>query len=212
MNIVKRPLTPEQIVGAALELIDRERLEALSMRRLGQTLDVEAMSLYHYFPSKAALLEGVVERVLGELEFAPPGGLSWQQQLRQAARSFRALLLRHPHVIALIARLQLASPGALRAASGAMALLREAGFDPDTAYSAFCFVDAYVLGFAFWEIGSRPYREGEVPIEAPPPGADPYLALLVPRLATTNCDESFEFGLDLIDRSLTHLLARTSHA
>ncbi len=207
MAVVKRALTPEHVTAAALELIDRDGLEALSMRRLGEALGVEAMSLYHHIPSKTALLDAVVERALGELEFAPPVDTPWQQQFRQAARGFRALLLRHPHLIPLIARQQLASPGALRAAGGAMALLRAAGFDPETALQVFCFVDSYVLGFAFWEVGSRPRRTGEEPILAAPPGADPYLALLVPRLESMDCDASFEFGLDLTERSLDALLA-----
>lgn len=77
-----------------------------------------------------------------------------------------------------------------------MALLRAAGFDAPTALRVLATVHSYVIGFAFWEAGTAPFRAGRA---APlPEGADPYLVELIPQVATTSCDESFEFGLGLM--------------
>src|SRR5207237_7828457 len=103
-------LTRERIAVAAVALIDGEGLDALSMRRLGSALDVEAMSLYRHFPSKAALLEAVVGRLLAELLLPVPGIVPWQESFRTLARDYRRLLLRHPNAIPLLATLQLSNP------------------------------------------------------------------------------------------------------
>src|SRR5438105_14591638 len=116
-------LSRERIAAAAVAVIDGEGLDALSMRRLGAELGVEAMSLYRHFPSKAALLEAVVGRLLAELLLPVPGIVPWQESFRTLARDYRRLLLRHPNAIPLLATLQLSNPGALGAAGAVMALL-----------------------------------------------------------------------------------------
>src|SRR2546430_14954368 len=118
----RQPLTPERILDAAIELIDRDGLEALSMRHLGSALSVEAMSLYRHFASKTALLEGVVGRLLAELLLPVPGSAPWQESFRALARGYRQLLLRHPNAIPLLATLQLSNPRALGAAGAGLAL------------------------------------------------------------------------------------------
>src|SRR5438445_219376 len=87
-------LSRERIVAAAVSLIDTEGLDALSMRRLGHALDVEAMSLYRHFPSKGALLEAVVARLLAELPVPAPTAARWQDAFRAVARAYRALRAR----------------------------------------------------------------------------------------------------------------------
>src|SRR3989442_9621579 len=159
----RKPLTTERIVEAAIELIDREGLGALSMRRLGAALGVEAMSLYRHFPSKAALLEFVVGRLLAELLLPVPGSAPWQDSFRALARDYRQLLLRHPNAIPLLATLQLSNPGALGAAGAVMALLRDAGFDARTAFHVLATADSYVIGFAYWEAGTAAIRGSEPP-------------------------------------------------
>src|SRR6059036_3915048 len=106
----RKPLSAERIVEAAIELVDHEGLDALSMRHLGAALDVEAMSLYRHFPSKAVLLECVVARLLAELLLPVPGSAPWQESFRALARDYRQLL-RHPNAIPLLATLQLSNPG-----------------------------------------------------------------------------------------------------
>src|SRR5438093_9069858 len=97
----RKPLSAERIVEAAIELVADEGLDALSMRRLGAALGVEAMSLYRHFPSKAVLLEAVVGRLLAELLLPIPATAPWQDSFRALARDDRQLLLRHPNPIPL---------------------------------------------------------------------------------------------------------------
>src|SRR2546426_3647525 len=170
----RKPLTAERIVEAAIALVDREGLDALSMRRLGAALDVEAMSLYRHFPSKAVLLESVVARLLAELVLPVPRSAPWQDSFRALARDYRQLLLRHPNAIPLLATLQLSNPGALGAAGAVMALLRDAGFDARTAFHVLATADSYVIGFAYWEAGTAAIRGSEPP-PLPAGGHPPHL-------------------------------------
>jgi AcrR family transcriptional regulator len=103
------------VLAAALEIIDRDGADALSMRRLARALDRDPMILYRHAPNKAALLDGVAETVLARLrvDSADP---DWAGQLREVARRFRALALAHPHVVPLIVTRPLATPLGLRPA------------------------------------------------------------------------------------------------
>jgi AcrR family transcriptional regulator len=200
----RRPLSTERIVEAAIGLVDGEGLEALSMRRLGAALGVEAMSLYRHFPSKAALLEALVGRLLAELLLPLPGSAPWQESFRALARDYRQLLLRHPNAIPLLATLQLNNPAALGAAGAVMALLRNAGFDARTAFHVLATVESYVIGFAYWEAGTAGLRGGE-PRPAMPAGADPYIVENWNEISGADCAAAFEFGLDSFVAGLEHM-------
>jgi AcrR family transcriptional regulator len=193
----RRPLTAQRILDSAIELIDRDGLDELSMRHLGAALGVEAMALYRHFPSKGALLEAVVGRLLAELVLPVPGSAPWQESFRALARDYRSLLLRHPNAIPLLATLQLSNPAALGAAGAVMAVLREAGFDARTAFHVLSTAESYVIGFAYWEAGTAALRvDGAAPPPLPP-GADPYILENWAEIATADCAVAFEFGLDV---------------
>jgi hypothetical protein len=84
-----------------------------------------------------------------------------------------------------------------------MAQLRAAGFDAQTALKTLATITSYVIGVAQWEVGTAPFRaEGARESFVLPPDADPYLVELLPQLAEDDCDETFEFGLDVIVRGL----------
>ena len=197
----RAPLTRERIAQAALAVVDRDGLEALSMRHLGAELGVEGMAVYRYFPNKAAVLAGVVEVLLAELVIPPPSDVPWPEVFREVSRAYRALLLRHPHAIPLLAALPLTDPAAAHAAGGVMALLRAAGFDAQIALKTLATITSYVVGVAQWEVGTAPFRAPGRDVTLPP-DADPYLVELLPQLAEDDCDETFEFGLDVIVRGL----------
>src|SRR5215217_6386785 len=102
MAVVKRrPLSRRRILEAAVRFVDREGLDALSMRKLGSELGVEAMSLYNHVPNKSALLDGMVEVLLGELEI-PPEDEGWERRVKEAYRAFRRLAHEHPNVFPLL--------------------------------------------------------------------------------------------------------------
>src|ERR1700722_10285679 len=141
-------------LAAALQIIHRDGAGALSMRRLARALGRDPMILYRHAPNKAALLDGVAETVLAQLD-VDPSDPDWAGQLRAVARSYRALALAHPHVVPLIVTRPLATPlglrppGTLRPLEDILALLTRAGFSPPDAlhiYRAlFGFLHGHVL-------------------------------------------------------------------
>jgi AcrR family transcriptional regulator len=191
-------LTAERIVQAAVALVDREGIDALSMRRLGAALGVEAMSLYRHFPSKNALLEALAARLLAELEVPPARGTVWQESFRALARGYRSLLLRHPNAIPLLATLQLSSPGALAAAGAVLSLLSSGGFDARTSLYVLATGQSFVIGFAYWEAGTASLRSERSVHPPVPAGANPYLVEHWNELTEQDCDAAFEFGLDVL--------------
>jgi AcrR family transcriptional regulator len=197
-SAARPPLTTARILDAAVELLDRDSLEALSMRHLGSALGVEAMSLYRHFPSKVRLLEALAGRLLEELRLPASGGAPWTLSVRVLARDYRQLLLRHPNAIPLLATLQLSNPGALGPAGAVMALLRDAGFDAKTSMHALATAVSYVIGFAYWEAGTASLRAGASDPPPLPAVADPYITERWSEIARADCDEAFEFGLDVL--------------
>ena len=154
------PLTRERVLDAALTLADREGLEALSMRKLGQALGVEAMSLYNHVANKDDVLDGIVDLVMGEIHVAVE--LPWREALRQRSSSAHDVLLAHPWAAALIeSRLH---PGRLRLAhhNALIGVLRGAGFPMDLTYRAFLTLDSYIYGFILQEV-SWPFTRAERP-------------------------------------------------
>src|SRR5213593_1929013 len=92
----RKPLSRETIERRALALIERDGLAAFSMRRLADALGCEAMSIYHHFPSKAHLMDALVDLMLAEARVAEAGEGDWLERLRRTAHSFRAMALKHP--------------------------------------------------------------------------------------------------------------------
>ncbi|HET7353516.1 MAG TPA: TetR/AcrR family transcriptional regulator C-terminal domain-containing protein, partial [Gaiellaceae bacterium] len=149
------PLRPERILDAAIALADDAGLEALSMRRLGQTLGVEAMSLYNHVANKDAILDGMVARVLAQVEL-PGEGDDWEEELRRCAASLHEALRRHPWACSLVMA-PASGPDALAARlryiDALLRTLREAGFTPEQAYHAYHAIDGHTVGFTMWELG-----------------------------------------------------------
>ena len=144
----------ESVLSAALEIIDADGVEGLSMRRLGRALDRDPMSLYRHASTKAELLDGVAESVLAELS-VDTADADWSGQLRTVARQFRALALAHPNVVPLLVTRPLATPiamrplGTLRPLEAILEMLIRAGFsDVDALHvyrSFYGFIQGHVL-------------------------------------------------------------------
>jgi TetR/AcrR family transcriptional regulator, tetracycline repressor protein len=173
--VQKRPLTRERILDAALEILDRDGMEKLSMRRIGDALGVEAMSLYNHVGSKSQLLDGIHERILLSLE-PPKKARTWQAYARHQASALHRALLAHPNAIPLFATRPAATPAAIERLDRYLDVLLGAGFKPLDALSVVQLVSQLVVGHAMWatsiEIGERvletwtPDRELEMGIDA----------------------------------------------
>lgn len=153
----KTRLSRELVLSTALALVDSEGLEALTMRRLGQELNRDPMSLYRYAANRAALLDGVTELVLNELAIFPQDP-DWQSQLRQIAHDLRLLALRHPNVVPLLVTRPLSTPlglrplGTLRPLEQILALLIDAGFEPADALHVYRAYYGFLYGHILNEL------------------------------------------------------------
>lgn len=150
------PLNRNLVLTAALALIDREGLEALTMRRLGTELGIEAMSLYNHVKDRSDLLDGLVELLIGEgpTPRGPRG--PWDRQLFRLFKSYYATLRLHPALLPVIATRPANTIAALAAVERGLAILHDAGF-PDRAaiYSLDC-ISAFVVGHALLDVGNAP--------------------------------------------------------
>jgi TetR/AcrR family tetracycline transcriptional repressor len=195
----RRPLSRRRILEAAVRFVDREGLEALSMRKLGSELGVEAMSLYNHVPNKSALLDGMVEVLLGELEI-PPEDEGWERRIREAYRAFRRLAHEHPNVFPLLVVRSPDTMDGVWLVEEFLKTLRDAGFEPQTALYAFRVLSSYASGYAMAEIrgfAMEPAggRLGAVTLS---PDDFPHIHELDTPLRKVDHDAEFEFGLDLI--------------
>lgn len=139
------------ILSTAVALVDREGLAGLNMRALAQELGVGTMSLYHYVPNKDALLDGIVETLLCNIEIPGDSEGTWDERACRMARSFRSVCLRHPNCVSVIVTRPFATPASLPPCEAALSLLAEGGCDAEHALIAFRAIVAYILGFVTME-------------------------------------------------------------
>lgn len=210
-------ITREVVLAAALEIIDRDGVDALSMRRLARALDRDPMIVYRHAPNKAALLDGVAETVLAQLKVDPTDP-DWIAQLRTVARDYRSLALAHPRVVPLLVTRPLATPlalrpqGTLRPLEDILTLLTTAGFSPPAAlhiYRAlFGFLHGHVLD-ELQELIDNPAETDDLlrlGLHRLPIDQFPLLRSLAPVLATYDGATELERRLDILLTGLTTTL------
>ena len=161
------PRCPERVLRAALALVDEEGVEALTMRRLGRELGVEAMSLYGYVDSKEDLIEGVVEQVFREMPLIAPGPGEWQVRLRRHAAVYRKVLLDHPNVVRLVARRPLDTEGIAAFVDSAVAELRSLGLDLKMADRVLGIIAGFAQGHVSEQVGDELRPRPSAPVERP---------------------------------------------
>ena len=145
---MKRPgLTRERIVATAMQMADRDGLDAVTLRRIAARMKVHVTSLYNHVPTKDAVLDGVVERLIAEAEL-PTTSATWQDWVREFASSMRAVAQRHPGAFAAFHHRPVQGPEASAAVEAALAVFGAAGFDDAESYSAVKSVTFAVLGLA----------------------------------------------------------------
>jgi AcrR family transcriptional regulator len=200
------PLTRERVLHAAVALADESGSESLSMRKLGEAVGVEAMSLYHHVANKEDLLDGMIDVVFGEIDL-PAGGDDWKTAMRQRGVSARRVLSRHGWAIGFMESRSSPGPATLRHHDAVLGCLRDAGFSIELAAHAFSVLDSYIYGFALQE-RSLPFTTPEETAELAqdiladlPADAYPHLAELTAQHVLQpgyDYGNEFEFGLDLI--------------
>jgi AcrR family transcriptional regulator len=200
------PLSRDQVLRAAVAFADDHGIGSLSMRKLGDVLGVEAMSLYNHVASKGELLDGMIDLVFAEIDL-PAAGAEWKQAMRQRAVSARQALSRHRWAIGLMESRSSPGPATLRHHDTVIGSLRQAGFSVEMAAHAFSVLDSYTYGFALQE-ASLPFETGEQTAELAetimaqfPLHEYPHLTeLTVSHVLQPgyNYGDEYEFGLALI--------------
>ena len=152
-------LSRDRVLRAAVTRADQDGISSLSMRKLGEALGVEAMSLYNHVASKSDLLDGMIDIVFGEIDL-PSGDGDWKAAMRRRAISARQVLRRHPWAIGLMESRTSPGPATLRHHDAVLGCLRQAGFSIDLTAHAYALLDSYVYGFALQE-ASLPFGSGE---------------------------------------------------
>lgn len=221
----RRTLSREQIIETAIDFVDKRGLTALTMRRLGKELRVEAMSLYRYVNGREDLLEGIVDHMVAELHLRPDDEQlqptnGWQAYLVWLAHGVRALAREHPNVFPLIATRHPAAPWlrpplrSLRVVEDFLTMLISRGFSDARAVMAYRAFSSFLLGHLLLEVtvlgaqtspADEPLDEGESDV----PNADqeldldkyPHVQRLEAQLSEDHAAAEFEQALeDLLDR------------
>ncbi|MGZ4289687.1 MAG: TetR/AcrR family transcriptional regulator C-terminal domain-containing protein [Gaiellaceae bacterium] len=209
----RKPLNRERILETAVEFADEHGIEALSMRKLGQSVGYEAMSLYNHVTNKDDLLDGMLDLVLAEMQ--PPAQDGGLPAIRAAAVSAHEALQRHPWAAGLLMAPARVRPARLEFMNGLLAAFRNAGFSAETTYHAYHAIDAHVIGFSLWqsthdfslpeEIGDdlRAFLDRMIPVETYPYLHEHGLQHLED--GAYKDVSAFEFALDLLLESLARL-------
>jgi AcrR family transcriptional regulator len=200
------PLSKERILRTAVRMADQQGVAALTMRKLAETLGVEAMSLYYYVADKDEILDGMVDLVFGEIDL-PSREADWKAAMRQRAISARDALTRHPWAIGVMESRANPGPATLRHHDAVIGNLRQAGFTIAQAAHAFSVIDSYVYGFALQTL-NLPFDTSEeledlaeAMLRQMPADQYPHLTEMIvdhalqPGYSYAN---EFEYGLDLI--------------
>jgi TetR/AcrR family transcriptional regulator, tetracycline repressor protein len=179
----RKSLNRQSILQAALEMIDADGIDSLSMRQLGRVLGVEAMSLYHYFKNRDDLLDGVVEKVMQEIidtvDKNHRRNQNWKTTARKVITAYRIIGNRRPNGFRLVAQRTLRTVAAKKVGKVLADAFLESGLTSDEAVIAYRSITCFVAGFVLFET-SR----------------------MEPAYTTGSFDLEFEKSLDIILRGI----------
>jgi AcrR family transcriptional regulator len=210
-------LTRERIIASAVELIEREGVDAVSMRRIAAQLGTGVMSLYNHVPSKSALLDGVAELVMSGIDFRVDPDASWEDQVRTQARAFRQALRAYPRCAMVTVSRPATSAAELLPMEHALNLLRSAGFSEEDAVRVVRMFIGYIVGSLLREVGvapglvpQRPLGQDQAVLQADRPvGLDPadfpQVTSMTAEIMHRDHDADFEFGLNLLVHAISEL-------
>jgi AcrR family transcriptional regulator len=203
-------LTRARVLQTAVVRADQGGLEALTMRKLGEELGVEAMALYHHFRNKDDLVDGMVDLVFSEIDL-PTNGPDWRTAMRTRAISVRDALMRHRWAIGLMESRRTPGSANLGHHDAVIGSLRAGGFDIEMVAHAYSLLDSYIYGFALTKM-NLPFRTSEEVGEVAQTMLAPFPVDEYPNLVEFLTDhvmkpgydygDEFEYGLDIILDSL----------
>jgi len=206
-----RPSLPlERILAAALELVDEQGADALSMRSLAQRLGSGTATLYRHFAGRSELVALMVDRMIGETDLPAVASMPWQQACISLAQNMFDALSRHGNVASLLIGHVPMGPHALAQRELVLAVLLDNGFAPAVAAHAYATLSRYVLGFAIQASGSAVAGAQDAELSAKFQALDParYPATVAAADALpVPLQEEFEFGLRLVVAGMDGLQA-----
>ena len=195
---------------AAVDIIERDGADALSMRRVAAELGAATMSLYNHIANKSAMLDSVAEYIMADMAFAADPELDWREQTRGLARTFREIVRRYPRCVQVVISREPSSANGLGTLELVLGVVRKAGFEGATAVRVMHAFQSYIFGTLMREASLAERR---------PPSKDafeqalacadlPNVRALLPELIDRDFDGEFEFGLDLLIGALAALPRR----
>lgn len=206
-----RPSLPlERILAAALELVDEQGADALSMRSLAQRLGSGTATLYRHFAGRSELVALMVDRMIGETDLPAVASMPWQQACISLAQNMFDALSRHGNVASLLIGHVPMGPHALAQRELVLSVLLDNGFAPAVAAHAYATLSRYVLGFAIQASGSAVAGAQDAELSAKFQALDParYPATVAAADALpVPLQEEFEFGLRLVVAGMDGLQA-----
>jgi len=203
----RTPLSRERIELAALDLIEAGGLQAFSIRKLAAELHCEAMSIYHYFPSKGHIMDALVDHVIDEFPPFPDPSLPWKERVSQIGRDWRRTTTRRPNLFLFVATHRMNTPKALAYLDAVIALFGDGGLDEETAIRVFRSFGYYLMGAGLDETAG--YARGPSTVAPVPQDVMqreyPHVAAAGRYFRPEEFDRTFEFGWSLLISSLESL-------
>ncbi len=206
----REPLSRERIELAALDLIEHEGLEGFSTRKLGEALGCEAMSIYHHFPSKAHLLNALVDRLITGIAM-PAGDVDPIERIRRISYSYRRIGHRHPRLFPYVALYRMNSRSALGFLDQVIGMFRDAGLSEESTARLFRALSYYLTGAVLDETSG--YAKGPSAVE---PVSDqeiardfPLVAMAGPYFRQQHFEDTFATGLKVILQAVRDAAGRT---
>jgi AcrR family transcriptional regulator len=203
---LRRRLSRERVLRAAIARADAGGLEGLTMRTLAEILDVAPMALYRHVAGKDDLIDAMVDVVFSEIG-VPAGGGDWKTSMRRRAIAVRDALSRHPWAVGLMESRRTPGSANLRHHDAVIGRLRAAGFSVQMSAHAYSLLDSYIYGFALTKMNlpvehSQQVGElAEAMLEPFPVNEYPNLVeFLAEHVMMPGYDDGdeFEYGLDVV--------------
>lgn len=205
-------LTKDRIVKRALETIDQEGLRALSMRRLGHDLGVDAKAVYYYFTNKESLITGVLNRAFAELDLPNDLPGTWQDQLRQIVRAYNDLVSAHPNLVPYLARIDGSVPAVFDIVERVATTLNSTGLTGRNIVQIIDLLVSFAPSVALWADDTGSFEQVHKQISDLPEARFPTVTRLMKTLSAEDLEDDFDFQMNIIISGIEQLVEQQRNA